>query len=164
MFGTKEVEAPMLKSIRLLRMFSQWDYIDTVAKLQRATVMPLYEFGVTTLAWLLFGKLIIRWINRLIFAITAGEFGAMTDDVGRENNSPYCAEFSEQTVTTDIDEGRSHHSDDLLLADESDGDSEEEDSGGDEARAGRAFRVRRRGRRAASSDAPDDDIDLDDVL
>ena len=45
-----------------------------------------------------------------------------------------------------------------------DGDSEEEDSGENEARAGPAYRVRRRGRRAASSYVPDDDIDLDDVL
>jgi hypothetical protein len=45
-----------------------------------------------------------------------------------------------------------------------DGDSEEEDSGENEARAGPAYRARRRGRRAASSYVPDDDIDLDDVL
>ena len=45
-----------------------------------------------------------------------------------------------------------------------DGDSEEEDSGENEARAGPAYRVRRRGRRAASSYVRDDDIDLDDVL
>ena len=45
-----------------------------------------------------------------------------------------------------------------------DGDSEEEDSGENEAREGPAYRARRRGRRAASSYVPDDDIDLDDVL
>jgi hypothetical protein len=92
-----------------------------------------------------------------------GARGAPSSDAPRAPLSSFVSRSAADGYGSDgPDAGRSPAS--AAPSRRGDGDSEEEDSGGDEARAGRAFRVRRRGRRAASSYVPDDDIDLDDVL
>lgn len=131
MHGSPELEAHDLDSIRLLRQIAQFDVIGAVPRLQRATVMQLYEFGGVVLVWLLFGGLIKRAIYKLIYITTAGEFGYTDDNEVRENNSPFTAEFVETSGAADIEDGRSVTSADLLLGDE-DSNSEAEDEAADD--------------------------------